>query len=239
MSSDNHNDDHCHQQHHNNNNNNNNNTETNIDKDSGVVNIDIENESFLKRRIRKYLEENPQPKYVNVPLFVHNDIPLSTFFMTAGALTSVGFFIGVLLGARKNGGIRNTMRSAPPGVIALSLKALAAGSALSIGSTAFLVYGLKTYYNVNTVNEFGDLMSSKVLGMGLSKKIEWEQLPESPLAPGQLQKDNNIDDEDIKDAIQAIWKPENDMSAKRTKNINNNSNNNSTQSKDNNQDQVD
>eukprot|EP01133_Synstelium_polycarpum_P011020 gene11020-12845_t len=91
------------------------------------------------------------PKYVNVPVFVRKEMPISTFFMTAGVLTSFGFCIGILLGTKKTGGLRNTMRSAPPGTVPFVARALGAGTLLCASSAALVAIGLRKFYGVETV----------------------------------------------------------------------------------------
>ncbi|KAK5575776.1 hypothetical protein RB653_006910 [Dictyostelium firmibasis] len=110
------------------------------------------------------------------PSFLNKEMPLSMFFVSAGCLSAVGFGVGLLVGLRKNGGIRQTIRTAPPGVVGSAVKALVGGTAICVTMTAGLVYFLKNAYNIETVKDFGDMMRGKK-----SEKIPTLILVEKPI----------------------------------------------------------
>ncbi|KYQ89058.1 hypothetical protein DLAC_10284 [Tieghemostelium lacteum] len=95
-----------------------------------------------------------------IPSFLSKEMDISTFFMVSGGLAGLGFLGGIMLGFRKTG-IRQTLRSAPPGAVSSALKALGAGTLLAIGSTTGLVYIIKHAYGINTVKEFGERLRNK------------------------------------------------------------------------------
>ncbi|EGC35747.1 hypothetical protein DICPUDRAFT_78592 [Dictyostelium purpureum] len=101
------------------------------------------------------------PKHIFLPTFLNKDMPIGTFFVTAGVLSMVGFATGLLIGFRKTGGIKQTLRSAPPGVVMAASKALLGGTAICAGFTTGLVFFLKHQYNIKTVKDFGDMMRGK------------------------------------------------------------------------------
>ncbi|EFA80483.1 hypothetical protein PPL_07318 [Heterostelium album PN500] len=200
------------------------NNSNNSDSNNNNNNSNNENKttSYLEQKVQKYLDENPQPKFVNMPVFVTKDMPLSTFFLTSGALISFGFLLGIMLGTRKTGGIKTTLRNAPPGTLAYTAKALFGGTLLCFGTTGVALYALKKYNNIQTVDEFGKFMSSKLFGIDHTKRrnqliLEEERMKSVVGAEDQSKYDNVDDDEDVHDVISAIWKPENDISSSQKK----------------------
>ncbi|KAN0042991.1 hypothetical protein ACTA71_010624 [Dictyostelium dimigraforme] len=126
------------------------------------------------------------PKHIMAPSFLNKEMPLSMFFISAGCLSAVGFGVGILVGLRKNGGIRQTIRTAPPGVVGSAVKALIGGTAICATMTTGLVYILKKAYNIETVKDFGDMMRGKK-----SEKIPTLVLVEKPSSSTDQNSTNN------------------------------------------------
>ncbi|KAN0011871.1 hypothetical protein ACTFIU_007442 [Dictyostelium citrinum] len=139
-------------------------------------NNDIDNkENDENKSTSSFFSFDNLPKHIMAPSFLNKEMPLSMFFLSAGCLSVVGFGVGLLVGLRKNGGIRQTIRTAPPGVVGSAVKALIGGTAICATMTTGLVYFLKSAYNIETVKDFGDRMRGKK-----SEKIPTLILTEKP-----------------------------------------------------------
>ncbi|KAM9960534.1 hypothetical protein ACTFIW_009676 [Dictyostelium discoideum] len=217
--------------------NNKNNINDDDDNNNNINNENNENKS-------SFFSFDNLPKHIMAPSFLNKEMPLSMFFISAGCLSAVGFGVGLLVGLRKNGGIRQTIRTAPPGVVGSAVKALIGGTAICAAMTTGLVYVLKSAYNIETVKDFGDMMRGKK-----SEKIPNLILTETQNSTNLDNNNNNniinfpIDESKLTDEEKLIHK-ENIKALKAMKylpytdedfkeNNNNNNNNNSNNSNNN------
>ncbi|EGG21204.1 hypothetical protein DFA_01079 [Cavenderia fasciculata] len=152
--------------------------------------------------IRSLLDGNLNNVEVKIPVFIQKDMPLSTFMLTAGAVTGIGFMAGVFLGFRRSrrGNTTRQQTMATPSAVAFSLKALAMGTLLSVGSSAAMVYAFKTFYNINTVDEFGQFMNRK-----LGAKTTEQKFEEANKGIDMSRYDDISDDEDAMEAVTAFF----------------------------------
>ncbi|EAL72256.1 hypothetical protein DDB_G0269812 [Dictyostelium discoideum AX4] len=178
------------------------------------------------------------PKHIMAPSFLNKEMPLSMFFISAGCLSAVGFGVGLLVGLRKNGGIRQTIRTAPPGVVGSAVKALIGGTAICAAMTTGLVYVLKSAYNIETVKDFGDMMrgkkSEKIPNLILTETQNSTNLDNNNIINFPIDESKLTDEEKLihKENIKALkamkYLPYTDEDFKENNNNNNNSNNNNS-----------
>eukprot|EP01132_Coremiostelium_polycephalum_P000545 gene545-687_t len=208
-------------------------TDLNRDQNNDHDNNNDNENDFKKGTTRISLEGESKPwwapKNILVPEFIKKEMKLGTFFIMTGGLAAFGFVMGTLMSFRRNGGVRHTIRNTNKGAFRAAFAALGAGTLLSIGTTTALVLGLKKFYNINTIEEFGDRIRGrvKVIDLIIDPSHEEKKIYKAIKTKSGLEESNEPFTEEEQEIVKILYGVD---FSKSDENLNNTDNNNDSSS---------